>query len=95
LKNFVCYRSNFILDALLNFEPVKRFKNWSDVSKCGSFKDSSSLGISNELKTTELRLRKVKAEGVAVIEFGMHERGFDGASSGKVESVSYPSKIFE
>jgi len=25
------YRSNFILDALLNFEPVKRFKNWSDM----------------------------------------------------------------
>jgi len=27
LKNFVGYRSNFILDALLDFEPVKKFKN--------------------------------------------------------------------
>jgi len=45
------------------------------------------------LETTELRLRKVKKEGVAVVKFGVNEKGCDGASSGKVESVSYPSKI--
>jgi len=42
LKNFISYKINFILDALLNIEPVMRFKNWSDVSKFGSFRDSSS-----------------------------------------------------
>jgi len=42
LKNFVSYRSNFVLDALLNFEPVKRFKNRSDMSEFGSFRDSWS-----------------------------------------------------
>jgi len=42
---------------------------------------------------TELRLRKVKKERVAVIKFAVNERGCDGSSSGKVESVSYPSKI--
>jgi len=42
LKNFVSCRSNFILDALLNFEPVKRFKNWSDMSEFERFRDSSS-----------------------------------------------------
>jgi len=36
---------------------------------------------------------KVNKEGVAVIKFGVNERGCDGASSGKVKSVSYPSKI--
>jgi len=40
-----------------------------------------------------LRLRKVKKERVAVIKFGVNERGCDGPSSGKGESVSYPSKI--
>jgi len=41
-----------------------------------------------------MRLRKVKKEGVAVIKFGVNERCFDGTvSSGKVESVSYSSKI--
>jgi len=61
------------------------------MSEFGSFGDSSSRGIQNELETTELRLRKVKKEGAAVIKFGVNER--DGASSGKVESVFYPSKI--
>jgi len=45
------------------------------------------------LDTTELRLRKVKKEGVGLIKFGVNETGCDGASSGKVESVSYHSKI--
>jgi len=39
---------------------------------------------------TELELRKVKKEGVAVIKFGVNERGCDGVRSGKVESVSNP-----
>jgi len=34
---------------------------------------------------TELGLKKVKKEGVAVIKFGVNERGCDGARSGKVE----------
>jgi len=37
-------------------------------------------------------LRKVKKEGVPVIMFGVNERGCDGTNSGKVGSVSYPSK---
>jgi len=28
--------------VLLNFESVKRFENWSDISKFGSFRDSTS-----------------------------------------------------
>jgi len=35
-----------------------------------------------------LRLRKVKKKGVAVMKFGVNERGCNGASSGKVESVA-------
>jgi len=31
-------------------------------------------------------------ERVAVIKFGVNERGCDGASIGQIESVSYPSK---
>jgi len=42
---------------------------------------------------TELRLRKVKKDRVAVIKFRVNERGCDGSSSEKVKSVSYPSKI--
>jgi len=35
----------------------------------------------------------VRKEGVAVMKLGVNERGCDGASSGKVDGVSYPSKI--
>jgi len=52
---------------------VKRFKNWSNVSKFGSFRDSSSSGFENELEMTMLRFRKVKKERVAVIKFGVNE----------------------
>jgi len=41
-KNILSYRSNFILDALLNFESVKRFGNWNEMNEFGSFRDSSS-----------------------------------------------------
>jgi len=40
-----------------------------------------------------LGLRKVKKEEVAVIKFGVTGRGCDGASSGKVESISKHLKI--
>jgi len=40
LKNFVSYRNNFILDALLNFKPVERFKSWSEF---GSLRDGLKL----------------------------------------------------
>jgi len=43
------------------------------MNEFGSFRDSSSWGIKNELETTELGLRKVKKEGVAVIKFGVNE----------------------
>jgi len=38
-----------------------------------------------------LRLRKVEKE--AVIKFAVNKTGCDGASNGKVESVSYASEI--
>jgi len=40
-----------------------------------------------------LGLRKVKKEGYAVIKFGVNKRRCDSASSVKVESVSYSTKI--
>jgi len=50
LKHFVCYRSNFILDALLNFEPVKRFKNRRYMSEFGSFRESIQSLAQRDLK---------------------------------------------
>jgi len=41
-----------------------------------------------------LALRKVKKWGVAVIKLGVNERGYDGASSGKVEGVYDQNESF-
>jgi len=40
-----------------------------------------------------MMMMMMKKERVAVIKFGVTERGCDGANSGKDESISYPSKI--
>jgi len=47
-KNFVSYRGNLILDALLNFEPLKRFRNWRYVSEFGSLETAQA----EELRTS-------------------------------------------
>jgi len=57
------------------------------MSEFGSFIDCSNWWTYNELETTELRVRKVKKERVAVFKLEVNESGYDGAKSGKVESV--------
>jgi hypothetical protein len=32
VKSFICERENFVLNSLINFEPVKRFKNRRNVN---------------------------------------------------------------
>jgi len=44
MKNFDSFRSNFMLNALLDFEPVKIFENWSEMSEFGSFRNSHVMG---------------------------------------------------
>ena len=59
---------NFVFDALLNFELMKRLEKFSsDVAKIGRFRNCSSGRVENELKTIKLRLEKVEKKRVAVI----------------------------
>ena len=58
LKSFVGNRDNLVLNSLFNFEPMKRFENWSDVRNFLSFGHSSSC-----------RLGKIQKQRVAVVEF--------------------------
>jgi len=57
------------------------------------------LGVLETARAEEFRMSwrrpswDCKKEGVAVIKLGVNERGCDSASSGKVEGVSYPSKV--
>jgi len=58
LKHFVCDRSNFILDALLNFEPVKRFKTRCRL-KSPVMRNSWGVLVAREIKVlSSLRKRE-------------------------------------
>jgi len=44
-ERFICERENLVLDSLIYFEPVERFKNRSNVIKFSSFGDSTSSRV--------------------------------------------------
>ena len=44
------------------------------MSEFRSFRNSASGRVKNELKTIQLRARKVKKEGVAIVNFEMNKR---------------------
>ena len=69
LESFVgdIYIHNFVFDALLNFELMKRLEKRSDVAEIGRYRNFSSGRVENELKTIKLRLGKVEKKRVAVI----------------------------
>ena len=56
LKSFVGDVYNFVFDALLNFELIKRLEKRSVVAEIGIFRNCSSGRVENELKTITLRL---------------------------------------
>ena len=78
---------------------------WSILSQCNdlrtgeyssefrSFRNSASGRVKNELKTIQLRARKVEKEGVAIVNFGMNKRRSNSLSSSIVKSSSDSAKI--
>ena len=51
LEKFKSKRENFIFNTFIYFEPVKRFKNKSGMTKFRSSDDSTSKGVLDVLKT--------------------------------------------
>jgi len=51
IEKFKGKRENFIFDTFIYFEPVKRFKNRSGMTKFRSSDDSTSKGVLDVLKT--------------------------------------------
>ena len=58
-----------------------------------SFRNSASGRVENELKTVKLRARKVKKEGVAIVNLGMNKRRSNSLSSSIVKTISDSAKI--
>jgi len=62
---------NFILNAFINFKPVKRFENRSGVSEFRSFNNGTSEGVLDLLERMYLRLSKIVVQRVTVMEVAM------------------------
>mgnify|MGYP006333368659 CR=1 FL=1 len=63
------------------------------MSEFRSFRNSASSRVKNELKTIQLRARKVKKERVAIVNFGMNKRRCNSLSSSIVKSTFDSAKI--
>ena len=63
------------------------------MGKSRSFRNDTSCRVENELKTIQLRARKVEKERVAIVNLGMNERRGNGMSSRLVQSVAISTKI--
>ena len=63
------------------------------MSELRSFRNSAGGRVKSELKTIQLRARKVKKEGVAIVNFGMNKRRSNSLSSSIVTSTSDSAKI--
>jgi len=53
-----------------------------------SSRNSTSGRVENQLKTIELRARKIQKERITVVYLGMNERGNNSLSSVRVEGIS-------
>ena len=71
---------------MLDFWPVKRFKNRGDVWVFRHVSDSASKGVLGVLKSIYLGFRKVKVQRVTVVEFGMYDRNGDGVGCISLEN---------
>jgi hypothetical protein len=60
VKSFIRERENIVMDSLINFEPMKRFKNRKNMMKFRNFGDSINNGIKNKLQTLSLSRRKIQ-----------------------------------
>ena len=63
------------------------------MSEFRSFRNSASGRVKNELKTIKLSVRKVKKEGVPIVNLGMNKRRSNSLSSSIVKSTSDSAKI--
>ena len=85
LKEGVGDGTEFVVNALRDFEPVKGTEVGSDVVVFWDFADDTGKTVLDVLKACYLIGRKVEIEGVTVIEFGVDEGSGNGFSGVEVE----------
>ena len=92
-ENFLSKRNQFILYALLNFQPVKRFKNRGDVWVFRRVSDSASKGVLDVLSLFIYWVLGRIQYRVTVVEFGMYNRGGDGVGCLEVKVMANAAQL--
>ena len=93
LKKGVGNGAEFVVDALRDLEPVEGTEVRSDVVMFWYFTNDMGKVVLDVLKAGNLIGREVEVEGVAVIKFGMDERGGNGFDGVEVEGRTDTPKI--
>ena len=84
IEKFIGERYNLVLCSFINFKPVERFKNESDVCEFRGLDDSTSKRVLNLLEPVQLRVRKIVVYRVTVVKFGVIIGGSDDTGGFRV-----------
>jgi len=91
LKCFVGNWDNFVVNALINFEPMSWFENMWNTGESRSFRNSTSSRVENQLKT--IKLSEEGWERVAIVYLVLNERCSDSFSWSTIKSISDSTKV--
>ena len=87
--------TEFVVDALRDLEPVEGTEVRSDVVMFWYFTNNTGKVVLDVLKAGNLVGREVEIKGVAVVEFGMDERGGNGFDGVEVEGRTDTPKVMD
>lgn len=86
IDSFETEKGKFVLDAFFNWEPMKRIKKGSDMSRFGRFEDQSNSIVLNFLKAGDKVFGTASQKRVAVIE-SRQNKGTDEGYCGVFREV--------
>jgi len=87
--------TEFVVDALRDLEPVEGTEVRSDVVMFWYFTNNTGKVVLDVLKAGNLVGREVEIKGVAVVEFGMDERGGNGFDGVEVEGRADTPEVMD
>ena len=62
----MCERNHGALDPLINFESIKRLRNWRFMMNIRSIGDSTCSSIKTELKTIGLSIKEIEKKKIRI-----------------------------
>jgi len=90
LERFV--GENLVVDALMNFEPMSRFENRWNMGESRSFRNSMSSRVKNQMKTIELRTRKIQKK--RIVYLGMNDQSSNSLSCSRMKPSRNVNSVF-